>query len=78
MTRDEAFDKALEQYMITVPHEEGRAAFMRSLAARGFAFVPVRPTDEMITVGAEWVGDAVKTFRAYRAMISAAQEDSHE
>lgn len=77
MTRDEAVVTAINasaahQFVLS------KKDFYASLAASGYAVVPVRPTDEMLTIGAEWVGDAFKTIRAYRAMLAAAQEDSHE
>lgn len=89
MTRDEALTMALEESTIgpTNNTPTGRDSFLLALAASGFAVVPVEATLEMRWAGRQHFIEqsggtkflsTVNVADFWSAMLTAAQEDSHE
>jgi hypothetical protein len=76
MTRDEAIQIAVEEYFCSTNAVDAESAFLASLAASGFAVVPVEATDEMAAAA---VGSRLTRHLAakaiYAAMVAAAQKE---
>ena len=81
MTRDEALQEALWSYRASSRNataDELRKQFIASLAASGYAVVPVEATEKMIysaTVRPAPREDETMYSSIWRAMASATQED---